>query len=234
MAKDYKKDEEILNKIVEEYSEFIQGLDSEEMKESMEELKYLSTPSFSHTMLLSFMFSGPIMALFINISDGKWEDLMLIAGLAILSTALITGSWIFYFVQRNRHKDRVKKKNRAQRWIFPLLILGVIVGIFLIIKVMEAVEKLLIPENYLFYSYPQWASYGMAWIILGGFALVVLLILGKVAEKRNRIIRKRLEKDYQVTLSLTRKLDYLCCLIPGYFLVKQFLSSLKYKYLCCK
>ena len=49
-----------------------------------------------------------------------------------------------------------------------------------------------------------------------------------------RIIRKRLEKDYQVTLSLTRKLDYLCCLIPGYFLVKQFLSSLKYKYLCCK
>ena len=51
---------------------------------------------------------------------------------------------------------------------------------------MEAVEKLLIPENYLFYSYPQWASYGMAWIILGGFVLVVLLILGKVAEKRNR------------------------------------------------
>ena len=188
LAKDYKKDEEILNKIVEEYSEFIQGLDSEEMKESMEELKYLSTPSFSHTMLLSFMFSGPIMALFINISDGKWEYLMLIAGLAILSTALITGSWIFYFVQRSRHKDRVKKKNRAQRWIFPLLILGVIVGIFLIIKVMEAVEKLLIPENYLFYSYPQWASYGMAWIILGGFALVVLLILGKVAEKRNRKI----------------------------------------------
>ena len=188
LAKDYKKDEEILRKIVTEYSEFIQHLDSEEMKESMEELKYLSTPSFSHTMLLSFMFSGPIMALFINISDGKWEDLMLVAGLAILSTVLITGSWIFYFVQRRKHKDRVKKKNRAQRWIFPLLILGVIVGIFLIIKIMEAVEKLLIPENYLFYSYPQWASYGMAWIILGGLVLVVLLILGKVAEKGNRKI----------------------------------------------
>lgn len=188
LAKDCKKDEEILNKVVTEYNEFIQNIESEEMKESMEELKTLGTPSFSLTLLWTLIFGGPIMSLFINISDGKFEDLMLNAGLAIVGTVLITTSWIFYFVQRRKHKDRVKKKNKAQRWIFPLLILGVIVGIILMIKIMEVVEKLLIPENYLFYSYPQWASYGMAWIILGGLVFVVLLVLGKVAEKRNRKI----------------------------------------------
>ena len=112
LAKDCKKEEEVLIKIVSEYNECIQNIESEEMKDVVEELKYLGTPSFSVSLLWTLMFSGPIGWLFINISDGKLEDLMLNAALALLGMALITGVWIYYFVQRSKYKERVKKKNR--------------------------------------------------------------------------------------------------------------------------
>ena len=183
LAKDSQKDEEILNKVVTEYNEFIQNIESEEMKESMEELKNLGTPSFSLTMLWTLIFIGPIISIFINISDGKFEDLMLNAGLAIVSTVLITASWIFYFVQRRKHKDRVKKKNRAHVWIFPMLLLSIVFCLFLMIKIMEMLEQMLIAENFLFYSYPQWAEYGMAWLVIGSFVVCGLVAFAKITEK---------------------------------------------------
>ncbi len=186
LAKDSKKDEEILSKIVTEYSEFIQNIESDDMKESMQELRYLSTPSFSVTLLYTLMFSGPIMFLFINISEGKLEDLMLNAGLALVGMALITTNWIFYLVQRHKHKDRVKKKNKAQSWVMPMVILGIPLGILLMAKIASIIEELLIVDDFLFYRYPQWASYGMAWIVLGGLVVVTLLLLAKTAEKRGK------------------------------------------------
>ena len=183
LTKDCKKDKEILNMVVTEYNEFIQNIESEEMKESIEELKTLGTPSFSLTMLWTLIFIGPIMSLFINISEGNLEDLMLNAGLAIVSTVLITISWIFYFVQRRKHKDRVKKKNRAHIWIFPMLILSIFFCIFLMMKMMEVLEQVLIAENFLFYSYPQWAEYGIAWIVVVSFVVCGLLVFAQITEK---------------------------------------------------
>ena len=186
LAKDWQKEEEILNKVVAEYNEFIQHIESEDMKESVEKLKYLGVPSFSVTLLYTLMFSGPIMFLFINISEGKLEDLMLNAGLALVGMALITASWIFYFVQRHKHKDRVKKKNKAQNWVMPMVILGIPLGILLMVKIASIIEELLITDDFLFYSYPQWASYGMAWIVLGGLVVVTLLLLAKMSEKKGK------------------------------------------------
>lgn len=183
LAKDYKKDEETLSKVVSEYNEFICNIDSDEMKESMEELKYLSTPSFSMTLLYTFLFSGPIMALFINISDGKWENLTLVAGLAILSTALVTGWWIFYFVQRCKHKNRVKKKNRAQSWMFPILIGTLILGLVLISRIMLFIENTFMPQDFLFYSYPEWATRGMMWMVMGSIVLIGSVVWVKLFAK---------------------------------------------------
>ena len=184
LAKDCKKEEEILNKVVAEYNEFIQQIESDDMKESIEELKFLGTPSFSVTLIQTLVLCGPIVFLFINISEGKLEDLMLNAGLALISMALITAEWIFYFVQRHKHKDRVKKKNKAQNYIIPMVILGIPLGILLMAKVASIIEKLLVVDDFLFYGSPQWALYGMAWIVFGSFIVGILLILARFIEKR--------------------------------------------------
>ncbi|MBQ8519337.1 MAG: MerR family transcriptional regulator [Agathobacter sp.] len=185
LAKDYKKSDEVLNQVVSEYNEFIEQIESDEIAEAVESLKDLGTPSFSMVLLQTLMFSGPVWWLFLNISDGNFEDLMLNAVLAVLGTVLITAAWIFYFVQRSKHKERVKKRNRAQIWLFPILILGLVLGFALIMGINSLVQRLFIPEDYMFYSYPRFAMYGMIFMIMtivvgGGFLLV-----GKTWNKDN-------------------------------------------------
>lgn len=177
LLKDYKKSEEELNVIISEYNQYTETIESDEMAEITENLKDLRTPSFSVMLLYTLMFFGPIMALFIQISDGKFENLALVAGLAIISAMLITGVWIFYFMQRSKNKNRVKKKNRATIWIIPLLILALILGIASMVGVDSLMRKYLIAKDYLFYSYSAFVEKGlivmsMLTIIVGGCLLI--------------------------------------------------------------
>lgn len=185
LAKDYKKSDEVLNQVVSEYNDFIEHIESDEVTEAVEELKDLGTPSFSRTLLQTLLFSGPLLGLFISISEGNLENLMITAVLAVLGTAFITGIWIFYFVQRSKHKERVKKKNRAQIWLFPIMILGLVLGFTLIIGINSLVQTLLIPKDYLFYNYPRFAMYGMIFMIMTIIVGGSFLLVGKTWNKDN-------------------------------------------------
>lgn len=188
LAKDYKKSEAELNVVISEYNQAIETIESDEMAELTEELKGLGTPSLSVTILQTLLFSGPIMGLFIQISEGQIENLALIAGIAIISAMLITGVWIFYFVQRSRNKSRVKKKNRATIWIMPLLILAIILGIAFIASVDGLIQEHLIAKNFLFYSYSDFAQRGMIAMVMITIIVGGCLLIGKfLGESRKEI-----------------------------------------------
>ena len=190
LAKDYKKSEEELNLVVSEYNEFAETIESDEIAETREELKFLGAPSFSLSLVQTLMFSGPIMHLFIRISEGNLEDLMLVAGLSILSVILITLVWVFYFTQRRKYKKRVKTKNRATSWLLPMLVLGPVLGIASVVGVQSLVQKLLIPEDFLFYSYSNIAQSGMIVIVIFTLFLVVGELVGKFSKEGKKMMGK--------------------------------------------
>ncbi|MBQ3559861.1 MAG: MerR family transcriptional regulator [Agathobacter sp.] len=191
LAKDYKKDEEKLNQIISDYNQAVVNIESEELAEIEEELKYLGAPSLSVTILQTLIFLGPILWLFISISEGMIENLMFLAGTSIFGTAWITGIWIFYFVQRSRNKTRVKKKNKAHIWIFPMMILALVLGLACFIGVDTLVQGLLIPEDFLFYNYPYWAQRGMITIVILTIFFIGCLLISKISTER----KKQMELD---------------------------------------
>ena len=186
LVKDYMKSEEELNVIVSEYNQYAETIESDEMTEITENLKDLGTPSFSVMLLYTLMFSGPIMALFIQICDGKFENLALVAGIAIISAMLITGGWIFYFVQRSKNKNRVKKKNRATIWIIPVLILALILGIASIIGIDSLIQEHLIAKDFLFYSYSAFSMKGMIVMVMTTIIVGGCLIIGKISSESRK------------------------------------------------
>ena len=219
LAKDYKKDEEKLNRIISDYNQAVVNIESEELAEIEEELKYLGAPSLSVTILQTLMFLGPILWLFISISEGMIENLMFLAGATVFGTAWITGIWIFYFVQRSRNKARVKKKNRAHLWIFPMMVLALVLGLVCIVGVDSLIQKVLIPDDFLFYNYPDWAQRGMITIIILTIFFIGCLLVSKISTER----KKQMELDnglisvwnklgrWKVVVATVWFLVYYCC-----------------------
>lgn len=191
LAKDYKKEEEKLNQIISDYNQAVLNIESDELAEIEEELKYLGAPSLSVTILQTLIFLGPIMWLFISISEGMIENLLFLAGATVFGTAWITGIWIFYFVQRSRNKTRVKKKNKAHVWIFPMMILALVLGLACIIGVDSLIQRFLIPDDFLFYNYPNWAQRGMITMVMLTIFLIGCLLVSKISPER----KKQMELD---------------------------------------
>lgn len=227
LAKDYKKSEEELNVIISEYNEFAETIESDEMAEITENLKDLGTPSLSVMLLYTLMFSGPILGLFIQISDGKLENLALVAGLAIVSAMLITGVWIFYFVQRIKNKNRVKKKNKATMWIIPMLILVLILGLASIVGIDSLIQEHLIAKDFLFYSYSAFSMKGMMVMVMVTIVVGGCLLIGKFSgESRKQmelfnvfVVRDKLGKWKPVFLIAWVVLYY--CFVTSFTVVTE-------------
>lgn len=219
LAKDYKKDEEKLNQIISDYNQAVVNIESDELAEIEEELKYLGAPSLFVTILQTLMFLGPILWLFISISEGTIENHMFLAGATVFGTAWITGIWIFYFVQRSRNKTRVKKKNKAHVWIFPMMILVLVLGLVCIVGVDSLIQRFFIPNDFLFYNYPNWAQRGMITIIIITIFFIGCLLVSKISTER----KKQMELDnglisvwnklgrWKVVVAVVWFLVYYCC-----------------------
>lgn len=190
LAKDYEQSDEMLDKIMADYSEAIDVLESDELAEIEEDLKDAAMPSFPLTFLHTLMFSGPVMWLFININDGKLEDLMINAILAVVCTVLITLSWVYYFIQYRKYKDRVKKKNRANLWVLPGTILLIVLGMTVMIWLMSGVESLLVTEGYYFLQYHPLTERFLAWFVMLPLLLAIMLLVAKLSRKNQKEMDK--------------------------------------------
>lgn len=190
LAEDYKKSEEQLNVIVSEYNQFAETIESDEMTEIREELKFSGAPSFSLSIIWTLMFSGPILHMFLRISDGKLEDLMLVAGLSVLSTILITLVWVFYFTQRSKYKKRVKTKNRATSWMLPMFILVAVVALAALTGIDSLIRRLLISKDFLFYEHTEIAETGMIVIIVFTLLVVAGLLICKFSKEGKKMMEQ--------------------------------------------
>lgn len=195
LSRDYKKGEEVLG----EYEDTITFWESEDMEELKGEIRGLTTPSFSQVLLLTLIFSGPVLSLFINISSGE-SDLTLNAVLAILSTVFITLSWRDYLHKYKFNKKRVKEKNSRTKVIFPIMILGIVGVLAVLFGLMTFQERIMAPEGWLFYQYNVYLEGLMIVLIV----LPVILVLIWIFKKLFRMNTKEVE-DNLLTVTLIKK-----------------------------
>lgn len=186
LAKDYKKNFENPDNMAAEYNEAIEFLESDEMAELEEELMDMTVPTLAGTIGRTLICLGPVLWLFLNIHMQMWDMLMLNAGLAIVGTAWITYTWIDYFIQYKKHKERMKKKNRKNRGLLPMLLLYLVLAIAGFVVMATAVEFLFAPEDYLFYEFHPVAGKLLMFFIIVPILLVILLIHSKLVKKTQK------------------------------------------------
>ncbi len=194
IAKDLKKNEVNQDKLMDEYNEAVDFMESGEMAELEEQLRVVGSPSLSLTIVQSLIYSGPIMWLFLNISDGKLDGLMLNAALALLGTVLLTGIWIYYIIQRLKYKKHVKKRNHQTVWIIPAMILCLVLGLVIFTQVMGWIEKILAPENFLFYELHPIAETTLIVLMVLGLVLFIVVLLSKFS----KLSKKDLEQSNDI------------------------------------
>ena len=186
LAKDYKKNLENHDKVVVEYNDTIDFIESDEMAELEEELLDLAVPTLVGTIARTLIGLGPVLWLFMNIHSQMWDKLMQNAGMAVLGTVWITYTWMDYFIQYKKHKERIKKKNRKNVGLFPMLILYFVFAIGAIYAVSQATEFLFVPENYLFYELHPGAIKILVGLVLVPIMLVILLLHSKMVGKTKK------------------------------------------------
>ena len=186
LAKDYKKNLENHDKVVAEYNDTIDFIESDEMAELEEELLDLAVPTLASTIARTLIGLGPVLWLFMNIHLQMWDKLMLNAILAVLGTVWITYTWIDYFIQYKKHKERIKKKNRKNVGLFPMLILYFILAIAAIYAVSLFTEFLFVPEDYLFYELHPVTMKILIGLVLVPILLAILLLQSKMVGKTKK------------------------------------------------
>lgn len=179
LAKDYKTTPEF----IQEYNEAIEFLESDELAETMETLKDFGTPNLSAAIVVTLICLGPILWLFYNIHRGIYGVLLANAIQALIAMAFLTGTWIHYMIQYRNHKNRVKKKNSEWAWMLPLMVVAAIAGIASIIGVTVLGEKIIAPEDYLFYEYGPIAGFVMILLVVIPVILLCLLLVAKIQRK---------------------------------------------------
>ena len=186
LAKDYKKNSENHDKVVAEYNDTIDFIESDEMAELEEELLDLAVPTLASTIARTLIGLGPVLWLFVNIHMQMWDKLMLNGIFAVLGTAWITYTWMDYFIQYKKHKERIKKKNRKNVGLFPMLILYFVLAIVAIYVVSLSTEFLFVPEDYLFYELHPVAVKILLGLVFVPIMLVILLLHSKMVGKTQK------------------------------------------------
>lgn len=186
LAKDYKKNAEQHSKIVDEYIETIDFLESEEMAELEEELKDIAAPTLASTIASSLIGLGPVLWLFFNIHMEMWDKLMFNAVLAVVGTVWVTWTWINYVIEYKKDKERIKQKNRKNIGLFPMLILYFVLAIAAIYALSLLTEFFFTPDDYLFYELHPVAGKALLVLVLVPVMLAILLIHSKIVGKTKK------------------------------------------------
>ena len=176
------------NGVVDEYNEFIDSIGSGWIDDAIEGLKDLKCPTITEVIGMTLILSGPVLWLFINIHDRKWQGLLWNAVLALMCVAGITCEWIRYGRNKKYQPERVRKNNRRTWYIMPAALIGCVLGIICSVMLMVWSGELLAPEGWLFYQMQPWAENLMILCVLLPlmfFAAVFLVIVSSKLRKRS-------------------------------------------------
>lgn len=200
------EDSALREEVVDEYTEAIEFLESDEMDEFTEGLKDISCPSLSEVIVQSLICLGPILSLFLNIARKVWSAMLLNSVLALLCTALLTGTWIAYTRKRRYQKKRMKKKNRQDWWIIPIMIAGIVATMAAYVGIAVFIERKMSPEGWLFYELDP--RFTLPSVLLVMFPILFLLvgILLFVRKKRgNEVTEEGVAIEYVWGWNFARK-----------------------------
>ena len=186
LAKDYKKNVENHDKVIAEYNDTIEFIESNEMAELEEELLDLAVPTLVGTIARTFIGLGPVLWLFVNIHLQMWDKLMLNGILAVLGTVWITYTWMDYFIQYEKHKERIKKKNNKNVGLFPMIILYFVFAIVAVYTLSLLTEFFFVPDDYLFYELHPVAGKVLFVLIILAVILAILLLHSQMVGKTEK------------------------------------------------
>lgn len=135
-----------------EYDQEVTYLESDDYKGWKAELDQELLPSFWLTLFQTLPLLGPILWLFIDIQQGRLERLPLLVVLSLGFTVWLTLQWQSYLVNWWRYREKVKQKNRKDKWLLVVAIVSFLLGMVYFIFLGYVQERWLLGEGWLFYE----------------------------------------------------------------------------------
>lgn len=189
---------------IDEYEEIIQLMD-EDGKNALEAIKDLRCPTLTETIAITLIFLGPIMWLFVNIHEKRWDSLMINSVIAIIGSAIIEFKWQRYILAKKNNPKRVKKVEKDNRYDVVTMIIGVIISSVLFVGVCIFAESAFAPQGWLFYEKPGWSEYMMFFCILIPGIYIANGLLEFYRQKKNAKKGEDITTDFQKPFWLIRK-----------------------------
>lgn len=182
LAKDYENNP----KLIDEYNDTVEFLESDELAEVMTGLETIARPNLTTTIAMTLILSGPILWLFYDIASERYYALMFSTVCALLGAVIITVNWINYAVQYRRHRKRVRENNKKWSWMALVTIGAMVLGFGGLIAFMILLENIMAPKDFLFGQHNGIAEVVMIWLIIIPAVLICLILVAafkKVAAK---------------------------------------------------
>jgi len=136
------------------YEETLEFYEDEETQVLINEL---AIPSMSELIISTLIYLGPILYLFFNIQQNRWDLLPLSAIFALASVAVLTLEYRAYWDWRKHRPAALKRKNQKDktevRKILPKIIGSLAIVILLALIITEyMINTLMAPDGWLFYE----------------------------------------------------------------------------------
>ncbi len=148
----------------------------ENVKSSLLELSYTNVyaAAVSSLILLS-----PILWLFVNISERKWELLPWNAVFALIASVFLWNVWRDFVKFRNNHKSALQKENRKNRLVLPVMLLSLAACFATLIGMQLFQEECLLVRDYLFFENP----FGLTVLLIPAIILAVSLAAARLLHR---------------------------------------------------
>lgn len=143
MLKDLKKNPSVDLSL---YFDDFQYIESEEVKEFMNDINELKKVSLSHQILKTLMLSGPLLWWFYNIFNHEYEFMIINSILVIVSTVILTLTWRKFLKQPD-------KKTRGTGYMLLILLLTIILSLSIFVIITKLQELLLVSKDYLMFNF---------------------------------------------------------------------------------
>ncbi|WP_346897586.1 MerR family transcriptional regulator [Clostridium sp. UBA7503] len=155
------------------YHDDFEYIKSEEFTEFLGEVKELSEISLTAQLFGTLMLSGPLLWLWLNITDKNYDSIGLNSIMAILSTVILTLTWRKYLKQPNK-----KTKGTASVFLISTLIIILTIAIFVGIGKLQ--EAIFVPKKYLMFMFKPPYSYLIFFFEVELIAFLISRIYKKV------------------------------------------------------
>ncbi len=155
------------------YHDDLEYIKSEEFTEFLNEVKELGEISLIAQLFITLMLSGPLLWLWLNITDKNYDYIGLNCIMAIFSTVILTLTWKRYLKQPNK-----KVKGAVSVFITSIFIIILTIAIFVGIGALQ--ESIFVPKDCLMFMFKPPYSYFLFFFEIELMALLISRIYKRV------------------------------------------------------